>query len=288
MNTLSKSYLGLFTGLLIIGFGPILVRLADAHSIVSVFYRLLIGTLVLFVPFVRYRVKSDAKLVFRGISIAVLAGVAFGIDMIIWALGVECSNVTLPTLFGNLAPVWVALGSILIFRERRKFGFWIGILVTVFGAIALMWDDLYTGNNQICGMLYGLLAGIFYAVFYLLTQEGRKTVATLDFLFLFTVGAAIAALIGMLVFRLPFVGYAKTTYYNFIFYALSTQVLAWYFINYSQGTLKATVVSPTLLMQPVIAGIFAIFILGEQLTVWQIVGGIIVVSGIYLVHFFRT
>jgi len=34
-----------------------------------------------------------------------------------------------------------------------------------------------------------------------------------------------------------------------------------------------------------LAGIIAYFMLGEELSIWQICGGIIVVIGIYTVHF---
>ena len=49
--------------------------------------------------------------------------------------------------------------------------------------------------------------------------------------------------------------------------------------------LTASLVSATLLAQPVLAGVIAFLILGEELTLWQIFGGLIVVVGIYTVHF---
>jgi drug/metabolite transporter (DMT)-like permease len=64
-------------------------------------------------------------------------------------------------------------------------------------------------------------------------------------------------------------------------------VVGWTLINYSQGHLKATTVSPTLLGQPVITAIAAFLILNEALNNWQIIGGIIVISGIYLVNITR-
>jgi drug/metabolite transporter (DMT)-like permease len=55
-------------------------------------------------------------------------------------------------------------------------------------------------------------------------------------------------------------------------------------INYAQGYLPASIVSPTLLGQPVVTAIVAAILLGEQFTTWQIVGGILVLLGVYLVH----
>jgi drug/metabolite transporter (DMT)-like permease len=63
------------------------------------------------------------------------------------------------------------------------------------------------------------------------------------------------------------------------------QAGAWFLINFAQGHLPASLVAPTLLAQPVLAGVIAFLLLGEALTIWQITGGIIVVIGIYTVHF---
>jgi drug/metabolite transporter (DMT)-like permease len=55
-------------------------------------------------------------------------------------------------------------------------------------------------------------------------------------------------------------------------------------INYALGRLRATAVSVTLLGQPVITALLAIPLLGELLTVNQIIGGVLVLVGIYLVN----
>ncbi len=63
-----------------------------------------------------------------------------------------------------------------------------------------------------------------------------------------------------------------------------TQVLGYLAINYALGVLPASIVSPTLLAQPVVTALLAGPLLGEWLNVWQVAGGLAVLSGIYLVH----
>jgi drug/metabolite transporter (DMT)-like permease len=50
------------------------------------------------------------------------------------------------------------------------------------------------------------------------------------------------------------------------------------------GYLPASIVSPTLLLQPVLTGLLAIPILGQALSLAQIVGGAAVLLGVYIVH----
>jgi drug/metabolite transporter (DMT)-like permease len=67
-----------------------------------------------------------------------------------------------------------------------------------------------------------------------------------------------------------------------------SQGIGWLAINYAQGHLPATLVAPTLLAQPVMTALLAIPILGEALVGIEILGGAIVLGGIYLVHRSRS
>jgi drug/metabolite transporter (DMT)-like permease len=64
-------------------------------------------------------------------------------------------------------------------------------------------------------------------------------------------------------------------------------VAGWLAINYAQGYLPASIVAPTLLGQPVVTAILAVILLGEQFTSWHIAGAVVVLGGVYLVHWSR-
>jgi drug/metabolite transporter (DMT)-like permease len=55
-------------------------------------------------------------------------------------------------------------------------------------------------------------------------------------------------------------------------------------LGYALGHLPASVVSPTMLGQPVLTALLAIPILGESLHPVQWIGGLVVLGGIYLVN----
>ncbi|WP_343425064.1 DMT family transporter [Candidatus Amarolinea dominans] len=65
---------------------------------------------------------------------------------------------------------------------------------------------------------------------------------------------------------------------------LVTHIGGWLSVNYAQGHLPASLVSPTMLGQPVVAALLAFVLLGEALTLLQVVGGAVVLLGISLVH----
>ena len=73
--------------------------------------------------------------------------------------------------------------------------------------------------------------------------------------------------------------------YLFIFLmSLSSQVIGWFLVNDVLGKLPATVVSVTLVGQPIVVTILGVFILREIPTFLQIIGGITCLIGIIIVQ----
>lgn len=285
MDQIKKSYILLILGAILISFSPVLIKDTGAPGTVTAFYRLFFGTITLIVPFTITRIKSKEKLKIKGVLIAVVAGLCLAIDMAMWATGIMLSNAAMPTLVGNLAPLWVGIGAFFFFKERQNSKFWIGLLIALTGVTFLMVQDLYQPDGIFKGLTLGLFAGMFYAAFMLLTQIGRKFLNTISYLFISSLATSIFLGIFVLVQGIEFTGYAPKAWILFVIMGVMIQAGAWFLINFAQGYLPASLVSATLLAQPVLAAVIAFLMLGEKLTLWQIIGGIVVVTGIYTVHF---
>jgi drug/metabolite transporter (DMT)-like permease len=283
-----KAYLALFGGLSFMCFAAILVKSAHAPGIVTAFYRMAIGTAVLIIPFLISFKTNKTRMPVLGIVFAAAAGVCFAGDMAFWATAVVLSNATIPTLTANLAPLWVGFGTVFIFREKLKPGFWLGLVISIAGMILLIHRDLKGNSHITAGALMGMAAGVFYGIFYLVSQQGRKLINTLRFLFIFTISSAIILTVLMFAFGYKFTGYDHFTWWMFVAIGIGVQVCGWFLINFSQGYLPASTVAPTLLGQPVLTFFLAALLLKEHLSAWHIVGGSIVVIGIYLVHYSRN
>jgi drug/metabolite transporter (DMT)-like permease len=288
MKEQSKAYIALLMGAVLIAFSPVLIRMAGVPGIVSSFYRLAIGSLTLTPLFLLNLKKERKNISKKGVWIAIAAALSFSIDMAFWAEGIMATNATIPTLAGNLAPLWVGIMAMFIFKERNKAGFWFGLLFALLGVSLLVIQDLYFANGMIKGLILGLLAGVFYAGFIILTQPGRKHLSALSFLYVSTLASTFFLGIILLAGGQSFTGYETKAWVLFAVMGVIIQAGAWFLINFAQGYLPASLVSPTLLAQPVLAGVFAYILLGEMLSFWQIFGGLMVVAGIYTVHFSRS
>ena len=284
MNNTKKSYLFLIIGAILIAFTPVLIKATGVPGTTTVFYRFFFGSLVLIFPFIFTRVKNREPLHKKGTYIAIVAGLCIAIYMHFWATGIMVSNAAIPTLLLNLAPLWVGIGAFLFFKERQKLMFWIGLIIAFLGVSLLIIQDFLFANGIIKGLIFGLLSGFFYATFMLFTQSGRKLLDTMSFLFISSLTTAIFLGVFMFIQDFGFTNFPKQVWVYFIIMGI-LQAGAWFLINYAQGYLSASIVSPTLLAQPVLATVFAFIILDEELTIWQIACGVIVVIGIYIVLF---
>jgi drug/metabolite transporter (DMT)-like permease len=282
-NDTWKAYAALIVGILVLGTSAILTRWAAAPGAVVSFYRMGIGTLVLAIPFAA-RMRHKQALPRRGLWLAVAAGVLFALDLAAWATGITYAGATIPTLLGNTAPLWVGLGALFLFRENLKPSFWVGLGLAMLGALIVLGLDMGAGFTFNKGGLYGLVGSFFYGGYMLVTQRGRGHLDTLAFFWISALSASITLVIVCLLIGAPLGGYSNFTYLNFIGLGVLVQAGAWMAINYAQGHLPASMVSPSLLSQPLITAIIAGPLLGEWLTRGEWLGAVAVLVGIIIVH----
>ena len=279
-----RAYLALSLGVIGMGFSGIFVSWANAPGAVTGFYRMGIAAILLAPLFWRSRRRHTA-IPRREAAIAVAAGFLFAGDLFFWNTGILISGATNPTLMGNTAPLWVGLGALIFFREKLNHIFWLGLLLAMAGAAVILGLDAL--NDVGLGTLSGLLAGIFYGGYYLVLQRSRQRLDALTSFWLAAVSSAFFLFLAALLLDQPLAGYPAATYWNFLALALVVQVGGQLAINFALGYLPASIVSPTMLAQPVLTALFAIPLLGESLSPWQIAGGLAVIAGVYTVHHSR-
>lgn len=283
-----KSYLALLSGLVILGFSAIFVRLAEAPGPVASFYRMALPALLLTAPML-YRVRSNRlQLAAGAVRAALLGGVFFGLDLSLWASGIMLRGATIPTLMANTAPVWVGIGTVVLLRRRLSGLFWLGLAVAMTGVTLVLGLDALKQAELGLGSLMGLGAAIFYGSYFLVTQSARETIDAPTYFWLSSSISAVVLLVVVGLLGQPLGGYPAQSWLCFLAMGLIVQLLGWLAINYAQGHLPATLVAPTLLGQPVITALLAGPILGEALGPGQVAGGVVVLAGVYLVHRSRT
>lgn len=277
-------YLALFMGIICLSFSAMFGKWANAPGPVIGFYRIGLATVILLPVFLHRKHKNGVKLPKSVLLLPILGGIFTAFDHGTWNSSLRYTSAANATLLGNTAPLWVALFSWLVFRQKLRGLFWLGLALALAGAVTVLGSDFIQHPMIGLGDLLAMAAGVFYAGYFLVTERGRQKLDTLSYVWLVDLIAAFTLLLISLGMKMPLTGYPTQSYLAFLGAALVSQVGGYLSIGYALGHLPASVVSPTLIGQPVVTALLAIPLLGEALRTEQWLGGLVVLVGIYLVH----
>ena len=274
--------IALLVGGAAIGGSPIFVRLSELGPMATAFWRVALALL----PFmlaarVLPQAASDARPAgLRDHLLLLLPGVFLAADLAAWHLALHMTAVANATLLANLAPVFVTLGSWLIFRTRITPVFLTGLGLALVGVIVLKGGPMALGGGEMLGDVTAVVAAVFYAGYMLSLGHVRARFSTLRIMIWTTFSAALCMLPAALFLEpqlLPLTafGWAMLAGLAFI-----SHVGGQGLVTYALAYLPTAFSSLTLLLQPVVAAILAWILLSEPVGPMQAIGGVIVLAGI--------
>jgi drug/metabolite transporter (DMT)-like permease len=280
-------YLALLIGVVGLGSTAIFVRLADAPGAVFAFYRMAIAIVITTIPF-GGQARREGPFSHRHMWVALLGGIFLALDLWIWNDAVRITSAANATLFGNTSVIWVAVGAVVLFRERLHTAFWIGLVLALGGILVIIGQDFLIHPTLGLGDGMSIVAGFFYGLFFLATANARNKLNYFVSWWISSLGSALFLILVCFALQLPLFGYSIQTYACILAAAILTQVGGYLSVNYAIGRLPVSIVSPTLLAQPVVTAILAMPLLGQPVTVSQIVGGALILTGIFVINKVRA
>ena len=269
-------------GAMLIGFAPIFVELSSLSPFAIGFYRMFLTIPFLFaVNYAvnkRFSFKVNNK---RTILYAAFASLAFTTDLTLWHFSMTITSISNATIIVNSAPIFVAILSFIIFKEKLSKGFLLSFVITYTGIIGL----IYFSNNYINGKILGdilcLVAAFFYGIYLLIIAKlGKEN--SLNIIFYTTFFCCIFSVIPMVVGGGIIFPTSNSEWLNLILLAILCQLGGQYFITHAIGKISASSGSIGLLMQPVTATILAAIIFNQILNTAQIIFVFVAMFGIYL------
>jgi len=286
-----RAYAALALAIAGITWSAIFVRWAGVPGTASAFYRVLIAGAVL-IPWAAYARASAPKgrpvrsVPARQAWLAVAGGVFFALDLALWNTSLMRTQAAVASILGNNTPFFVGMMSWLILRRRPRASFWIGPALALTGCLLIISADLRRGGaaGELSGDLLALVASVFFAAYLMTTQRIRASMDTLTFNTLAIAGSIVTLFAICVALRIPLTGYPPRAWLALAGLGLVTQLMAYYALVYALGHLPATITSVGLLAQVPGTALLAMLFLGEPLTAVQVLGGAVVLAGIYVVN----
>ncbi len=269
-------------GAMLIGFAPIFVKWSMLSSSAIAFYRMSLTIPFLFI--LNYVInKSFSFKVYnkKTILYAAFASLAFTTDLTLWHFSMTITSVSNATIIVNSAPIFVAILSFIIFKEKLSRGFLLSFLITYIGIIGLV----YFSNNYINGKYLGdilcLIAAFFYGVYLLIIAKLGKE-KSINIIFYTTFFCCIFSIVPMIIEGGDILPASSFEWVNLLLLAVLCQLGGQYFITHAIGKISASNGSIGLLMQPITATILAAILFNEVLNTIQVIFVMVAMIGIYL------
>lgn len=279
------SLLALVIGALAVGFAPIFVRFAETGPATTGFWRLFLASPV-FLLLWMLRSHGGARRSLRVIKLPlIVGGLFFAIDMWMWNAAVELSTVAKATLLACLAPIFVALYTVVVLRQRLRWPLTVGLIIAIAGTVLLVMPDFDLRIGL--GELLGLGAGMSYAGYIIAVASGRARLTTLEVMTVTSMVSA-AGLFLPAVSEGELLPTGETTWASLLALALLCHVAGQGLIAYALANLPVVIGSLGLLLQPVSASILGWILFGESMNAIEGTGALLIILALILVNSFRA
>jgi drug/metabolite transporter (DMT)-like permease len=284
--------------ILAVSTASIFIRYAqqEASSLAIAALRLAIASVVLApLALTRYRPEL-AALTPRQLALGIGSGLFLAVHFATWITSLQYTTVASSVVLVSTGPLWVALLSPLFLDERLSRAAFAGLaLALVGGAIIALSGGCTWDGGLSCGSLPQVLqggnlrgdllalAGAWAVTGYLMIGRSlRARINLVPYIFLVYSVAAVVLLIVVWIARLPVLGFRPITYLWLVLLALLPQLVGHSTYNWALRFLPAAIVAVVTLGEPVGSAILAYFLLRERPTLAVLVGGVLILAGIYI------
>ena len=214
----------------------------------------------------------------KEVPLLLASGVAMGVNWIFLFQAYKYTTVSLATLSYYFAPVIVTVACPFLFKEKLTGKQIICFLMSTVGLVMITGIGKIGSNTDFIGILWGLGAAFFYAVVILLNKfiKGVEGIHRTFLQFL----SAIVILIpyvavtgGVTLGQLHTVGWINLLIVGLLHTGI-TYCLYFSALKELPGQ-KAAILS---YIDPLVAVVISVTVLGESMTVWQSVGGLLILG----------
>ncbi len=279
MNKLKNPRLLLVLSMTIFGTLGLFVRNISVSSGELALYRAVMAAVMigLFLLFTGQKIPFNK--IKKEIPLLLASGVAMGFNWILLFQAYKYTTVSVATLSYYFAPVIVTVVCPLLFKEKMGLKQWLCFGMSTIGIVLITGiGDLSQSSNNLTGIAFGVGAAVLYATVILLNKfiKGVEGIHRTFLQFL----AAIIVLVpyvlmtsGVNVLSLDSKGWINLLIVGFVHTGI-TYCLYFSSLKELPGQ-KAAILS---YIDPLVAVIVSVTVLGEEMSLLQVVGGILILG----------
>ena len=258
-----KSVFILFIGILVISWSSILIRLmGDLHPLTITFYRLIFSSLFL-LPFSFRNKRNRLPISFRNIRFLLAAGLFLALHFYTWIYSLQLTTVGNSIFLESTHPLFAWLLSLWFLKEKAgRDLLWAG-LAGLAGMFIITSNNLFGAASAFTGDGLALVSAFFIAAYLIIARVSRGGLPILRYLFWVYSIAAGFILITLFLLRIPFRSVSANDWKWLILLGLGPNLIGHSVLNWASQRMPVYRVNLALLLESVLATIYAVVLLAE-------------------------
>ncbi|WP_422122837.1 DMT family transporter [Planococcus sp. X10-3] len=273
-------YIPIIVGVISVAMSAIFVKMTTADSGVTAFYRMLFSILIMSPLFFLKYTHEMKKLSKRDWVFTSIAGIFLAFHFILWFESLNYTSVASSTVLVTLQPLFAFAGTYFFFKERLSVKTIVSALIAIGGSVLIAYGDFKISGAALFGDILALIACALITAYLLFGQDVRKRLSLMTYTFVVYGVSTITLFFYIIIKGESFGPYPPQEWMWFLLLALIPNLFGHTLFNWALKWVSTNVISIAILFEPIGAAILAFFILGELLSASQIIGGIIVLTGI--------
>lgn len=273
--------------ILAVSTSAILIRYSSAPTLVIALYRVLFTT-VLLLPFAVHSYRDAFyRLSRRDWIAASAAGVALALHFALWFESLAWTSVAASVTIVQIQVLFVASGAALFLSERITRRASVGMMIALCGIAIMSFGGTIVGAPTVgAAPLYGNILAIVAAVCmagYVLTGRSlRQRIPLVPYVVIVYAVCVVVLLALTTAVNDTLFAYPPYEWFLFILMALGPGILGHTVLNWALAHVESSVVSVSLLAEPVCSTVLAVVLLSELPTRFTAIGGAMTLIGIII------
>ena len=273
----------MIVGIMGISMSSILIKFSTGPSAVSAAWRL-IWTVILMGPVMVGKKEVRQELLTlpgKQLVQSMVSGAFLAMHFAFWFEALKQTTVASASTIVSTEVIWVSLGFCLFLKGRLSLKAMGAIAVSMVGSALIAWSDSGTGGSHLYGDLLALLAALAVAVYVLLGRVVQQRVSTTVYTFVVyaTCGLALVGLCTVQGNNL--MGFGANPVVIGLLLAVFSTILGHSIFSWCLKFFSPSFVSAAKLMEPVVSSTLAVFLFSEVPTALQLLGGGLIIAGLY-------
>ena len=250
---------------------------------VLVFYRLFLAALIMTLPGIRSLRRERMYITKKDLLCCLVSGFFLAFHFFAYFQAVKLTSIAAAVVLVDVEVFFVAFAQIVFFREKLSKLAWIGILVTFLGSVIIAAGDVGGGSGgSLIGDLWALSGAFFLGVYTIMGRICRKHMTTASYTTVVYWVTSVTALTMLLIRSTPVIGWSLRDIGCAFGMTILCTLLGHSVFSWGLKFISPSYIATVKLLEPVFASILGIIFFAEFPAVTAVVGGLIVIAGVYL------